>query len=166
MNLYDNQEFWIGRVEQAKQSAPHTAVFRVSNNKWRSIVKNRVDTIKKFTNPQDRIIDFGCAYGWLSQEITNPYVGVDQTEALVNYGRQLYPEIEIIQEKMQNRLPFEDDSFDCVVSSCVKHGIVECEELGEMPKGRWASIEKEMLRLAPLAIIWPSYGFEYEILRR
>jgi SAM-dependent methyltransferase len=166
MNLYDNQKFWVGRVEQAKRSSPHTAVFKVTNEEWRRIVKGRVDIIKKLTSPKDKIIDFGCAYGWLSQEIPNPYVGIDQTEALVHYGRELYPGIEIVQKEMQNKLPFEDNSFDFVVSSCVKYGIVECEDLGEMPKGRWQKIEEEMMRLAPVAIIWPSYGPEYEVIKR
>jgi SAM-dependent methyltransferase len=163
-NLYDNQEFWVGQVHRAKQSGrPNDCVW---TGNWDVIVDVRVNLIRELTNPTDKIIDFGCGYGWLSQEIENPYVGVDQTTALIDYGKELYPDVQFIEAKMQNKLPFADGSFDIVFSSCVKYGIVECEELGEMPKGRWSKIEKEMMRLAPKAIIFPSYGNTYEILER
>jgi len=161
-NLYDNQQFWVGRVATAKKLGdPSKSVY----GNLAPVIKNRVEVIKSLIDPDSKILDAGCSYGWLSQKLPNPYVGLDQTTALIEYGRELYPEVSFVQAKMQE-LPFEDDSFDWVVSSCVKYGIVECEELGEMPKGRWAKIEKEILRVAPRAIIWPSYGFDYELIER
>ncbi|HAI18075.1 MAG TPA: hypothetical protein DCM10_08695 [Xanthomarina gelatinilytica] len=114
---------------------------------------------------EHRVLDAGCAFGWLSQYIPNPYTGVDQTPALLEYGRELYPGINLVEAELQN-LPFDDDSFDWVVCSCVKYGIVECEENGLMPKGRWNKIEKEFLRVSKGAIIWPSYQDDFEIITR
>ena len=63
-------------------------------------------------------------------------------------------------------IPIHESIFDWVVSSCVKHGIVECEELGEIESGRWNQIEEELLRIAKKGIIWPSYSNEYEFIER
>jgi hypothetical protein len=92
-------------------------------------------------------------------------VGVDQTPALLNYGKELYPNITFVESTLQE-LPFEDNSFDWVVCSCVKYGIVENEELGLIEPGRWARIEKEFLRVAKAGIIWPSYQPDYEMIKR
>lgn len=166
-NLYDNKDFWVDRVRYAKsRNQPNLSVYKVSRPHWDNIVRVRVEALNKFIKTTDKIVDFGCGYGWLSQEITNPYVGVDQTPALIEYGRHLYSGVDFLESRLQDGLPFEDGSFDVAFSSCVKFGILECEELGEMPKGRWASIEKEMLRVAKTAIIFSSYGNEYEVLER
>jgi SAM-dependent methyltransferase len=161
-NVYDDQSFWVDRVNMAKKAGDPT---KCVYGNLRPVINNRVGVLKKLLKPTDRILDAGCSYGWLSRYLDNTYTGLDQTIALVEYGRELYPGINIVVSTMQD-MPFEDDSFDWVISSCVKHGIVECEELGEMPKGRWSQIESEILRVAPKAIIWPSYSFDYEILER
>ena len=162
-NLYDNQEFWVNRVQMAKSTnKPNNAVWE---GDWSRIVSNRKAVINSLIKPNEKILDAGCGYGWLSQEIPNPYVGVDQTVALIDYGRELYPNTELVLSKLQ-KLPFENDSFDWVVSSCVKYGIIECENLGEMEVGRWKVIETELLRVARKGIIWPSYSNEYEIINR
>ena len=162
-NLYDNQDFWIGRVNKAKNAGiPNHCVW---TGDWNRIVTNRITIINKFIPIDESILDAGCGFGWLSQEIKHDYTGVDQTTALINYGKELYPNTNLVLSKLQE-LPFENNSFDWVVSSCVKHGIVECEELGEMESGRWNQIEEELLRVAKKGIIWPSYSNEYEFIER
>ena len=165
-NLYDDKDFWVTRVAEAKAVRnPFWSIFRSGESDWKRIINGRVSIINKETTEEETILDAGCAFGWLSQFIENKYTGIDQTPALVEYGRELYPGIELVEAKLQE-LPFEDDSFDWIVCSCVKYGIVEAEENGLMEKGRWDTIEKEFLRVAKGAIIWPSYSNDYEIIKR
>ena len=162
-NLYDNQEFWVGRVAQAKHEGhPWSAIYSENEH---AIKSNRVNTIAQYYSLSDsKILDAGCAYGWLSEYVKN-YTGVDQTVALIEFGKEIYPNANLVLGQLQN-LPFDDGQFDVVVCSCVKHGIIECENLGLIEKGRWKKIESEFLRVAKSAIIWPSYGFEFETIER
>lgn len=162
-NLYDDQEFWVGRVAQAKlENRPWSSIY--SENEY-DIKKNRVETISSYFDLNTtKILDAGCAYGWMSEYVKN-YTGLDQTVALIEFGRELYPNANLVIGQMQN-MPFEDNQFDVVICSCVKHGIVECENLNLIEKGRWQKIESEFLRVANTAIIWPSYGHEFEIVKR
>ena len=165
-NLYDDKEFWVGRVAVAKNLGdPFHSVYRSGPKEWNRIITNRLKIMDEHISSEHRVLDAGCAFGWLSQYIPNPYTGVDQPPALLEYGRELYPGINLVEAELQN-LPFDDDSFDWVVCSCVKYGIVECEENGLMPKGRWNKIEKEFLRVSKGAIIWPSYQDDFEIITR
>ena len=161
-NLYDDQAFWVQRVERAKSLNDPTKCLYGDLN---SVIHNRVETIKKLISREESILDAGCGYGWLSQYIENKYIGVDQTVALINYGKELYPDVNLVLSKLQ-KLPFDDNSFDWVVSSCVKEGIVGLENNNSIEKGRWSIIESEFLRVAKQAIIWPSYSNEYEIIKR
>ena len=162
-NLYDDQNFWVDRVKMAKLSGkPNDCVW---TGDWYRIVDNRKSVIQSLIPPTAKVLDAGCGYGWLSQEIENDYVGIDQTVALVNYGKELYPDVNLILHKLQE-LPFEDNSFDWVVSSCVKEGIVGLENNGSIETGRWSKIQSELLRVAKQGIIWPSYSNEYEIIKR
>lgn len=165
-NRYDDKQFWVGRVSDAKTSkTPHQAVFRVGQDEWGKIVKGRLDVISKYITPFDSVMDAGCGHGWLYENIPNMYVGVDQTPALLDYAKELYPDASFVESTLQ-QLPFEDDSFDWVVCSCVKEGIIKGEEYGLMEKGRWKKIEAEFLRVAKGAIIWPSYQPDYEVIVR
>lgn len=162
-NVYDDQEFWVPRIERAKrENKPHLSVYI---GPWEPIVKSRVATIARYIAPHESLLDAGCAYGWLSQEVQNVYVGVDQTYALINYGRELYPKVDLQVMKLEE-LSFEDDEFDWVVCSTLKTEILSCEEKESMPKGKWERIETELLRVAKRCIIWPTYTPEYEILTR
>jgi SAM-dependent methyltransferase len=162
-NIYDDQEFWVGRVAQAKREGwPWASIF--SEDEY-EIKLNRLTTISQYYSLRDsKILDAGCAYGWLSEYVKN-YTGVDQTVALLEYGKEIYPNANLVLGQLQN-LPFQDDQFDVVVCSCVKERIVECEKLDLIEKGRWEKIESEFLRVAKSAIIWPSYKFDYEIITR
>ena len=162
-NLYDDQEFWIGRVAQAKREGnPWASIF---SEREYDIKKNRVEVLSNYVNlDTSRVLDAGCAYGWLSGYVKN-YTGLDQTVALINYGKELHPNANLVIGKMQE-MPFENDQFDVVICSCVKHGIVECEQNGMIEAGRWKKIEDEFMRVAKLAIIWPSYSNQYEIVQR
>jgi SAM-dependent methyltransferase len=165
-NLYDDKDFWVTRVTEAKAVGdPYFSVYRSGPKEWSRIINGRTSVISQEIKEKDKILDAGCGFGWLSQFISNEYVGVDQTPALLDYGRELYPGINLIESELQ-KLPFENNSFDWVVCSCVKQGIVQGEELGMMEIGRWDTIEKEFLRVAKGAIIWPSYSNDYEITRR
>tara|TARA_R100001510_G_scaffold53941_1_gene56045 strand:- start:2736 stop:3239 length:504 start_codon:yes stop_codon:yes gene_type:complete len=165
-NLYDNKEFWVTRVAQAKSVGdPYYSVYRSGPTEWKRIINSRLSVINQEVKEEDKLLDAGCGFGWLSQFVKNEYTGVDQTPALIEYGRELYPGIKLVESTLQD-LPFEDNSFDWIVCSCVKYGILESEESGLIEEGRWDTIEKEFLRIANGAIIWPSYSSDYEIIRR
>lgn len=166
-NVYDDKEFWVERVKQAKlRNNPFYSVYRSGPAVWHGIINNRVSTILENTRPEDSIMDAGCGFGWLASMIPNKkYVGVDQTPALLEYGKELYPNVMFVKSPLQ-KLPFSNDTFDWVVCSCVKEKIVEAEEHGLIEEGRWAKIEEEFLRVAKAAIIWPNYQHAYEIIRR
>lgn len=161
-NLYDDQAFWVERVKRAKSLNDPTLCLYGNLN---PVIQNRVEIINKFIPKEQSILDAGCGYGWLSQYIENSYTGVDQTVALINYGKELYPNVSLVLSKLQN-LPFDDNSFDWIVSSCVKEGIVEGENINLIEKGRWDKIQNELLRVAKQGIIWPNYSNEYEIIKR
>ena len=63
-NLYDNKDFWVGRVRYAKsRNQPNLSVYKVSLPHWDNIVRVRVEALKKFTKTTDKIVDFGCGTG-------------------------------------------------------------------------------------------------------
>jgi len=169
-NLYDDKEFWIKRVEEAKSVGyPFHSIYKSGPTVWNEIINNRVSIIVEKIPTGSRVLDAGCAFGWLSQFLPYmqaiKYTGVDHTPVLIDYGKELYPRINLIEAPLQ-KLPFENDSFDWVVCSCVKHGIVENEDNGLIEEGRWKKIEGEFMRVAENAIVWPSYQMDYEMISR
>ena len=166
-NVYDDKEFWVERVRQAKlRNDPFYSVFRSGPVVWSGIINNRISVIREHIDVKESIMDAGCGFGWLASMIPNKkYVGVDQTPALLEYGKELYPNIVLVKSTLQN-LPFPDDTFDWVVCSCVKEKIVEAEQHGLIEEGRWSKIEDEFLRVSKAAIIWPNYQHDYEIIRK
>jgi len=169
-NLYDDKEFWVGRVNEAKaRNDPFYSIYRSGPAVWNEIITNRLQVISKVVPTGSRLLDAGCAFGWLSKSLPYmqaiKYTGVDHTPALIEYGKELYPKINLVEAPLQE-LPFDDDSFDWIVCSCVKHGIVENEENGLVEEGRWKQIESEFMRVSENAIIWPSYSMDYEIVSR
>ncbi len=156
-NLYDDQEFWVERVRVAKQAGiPHLSVY---HGEWNSRVRARKRIVKKHIPPDQSVLDAGCGYGWMSQEIPNPYVGIDQSHALIEYGKELYPGVDLLCLKLEEldtaKYSFEKHSFDWVVCSGLKWSILGCEESGTMEKGKWDIIENNLRLIAKNLIVWP-----------
>ena len=169
-NLYDDKEFWVGRVNDAKaRQDPFYSIYKSGPVVWGEIIKNRLSIIAEKIPTGSRVLDAGCAFGWLATVLPYmqaiKYTGIDHTPALIDYGKELFPRVNLIEAPLQE-LPFDNDSFDWVVCSCVKHGIVENEENGLIEKGRWKQIESEFMRVSENAIVWPSYSMDYEMVTR
>jgi len=169
-NLYDDKEFWVGRVEEAKKrNDPFYSIFRSGPVVWKGIIDNRLFVIREKIPTGSAVLDAGCGFGWLHHHLPYmqaiKYTGVDHTPALIEYGKELYPKANLVEAPLQ-KLPFEDNSFAWVVCSCAKEGIVQNEENGLAPEGLWESIEKEFMRVSENAIVWPNYDMAYEILTR
>lgn len=161
-NLYDDQEFWAMRVAKAKEDGvPHLSLYV---GEWESRVEARKKVVEKYIPPDQTVLDAGCGYGWMSQEIPNPYCGIDQSHALIEYGKELYPDVELYCTKLEDLdisialskyFGGSPTTFDWVVCSGLKWSILECEKSGSMEKGKWERIESNLRSITKNLIIWP-----------
>jgi SAM-dependent methyltransferase len=77
-------------------------------------------------NPEAKILDLGSGPGWLTFELSKKYPamqGVDAAEAQTRLAQKLYPNINFQTADPQTGLPFESETFDCIVASLVMHDI-------------------------------------------
>lgn len=77
----------------------------------------------RFAQDGDRVLDLGCGNGRLNQlfaGISVEYVGVDQSEELLDLARQTYPRGHYILADMRS-VPLPDDHFDAVYSIAALH---------------------------------------------
>jgi SAM-dependent methyltransferase len=162
---YDDKNFWVPRVEKAKAANEPLLCIWEELDQWPALIKYRVSVIEQHIAPHESVLDVGCGHGWLSQEIPNHYTGVDQTPVLIEYARELYPGVRFVEGKAEE-LSFADNSFDWVICAWMKTAIIEAEGRGTMEKGKWAQIEKQLLRVAPQVLIFGSHRHEYEIISR
>jgi len=74
--------------------------------------------------PEDRILDLGCAAGALTDFFSGfgvAVVGVDASPAAIAKARELFPQLEFVEADVR-QLPFPDDSFDkAVAGDLVEH---------------------------------------------
>lgn len=76
--------------------------------------------------PGERVLDVGCGTGQLTAHIgqqvgpTGQVIGIDPAAEMVDLARKHFPNVEF-QLAAVERMPFDDDSFDVVVSSLVLH---------------------------------------------
>ncbi|MHC5212106.1 MAG: class I SAM-dependent methyltransferase [Planctomycetota bacterium] len=77
----------------------------------------------------DRVLEIGCGPGHVSAALAGTGVhvtGIDFSGAMIAVARRRYPEL-AFQEANAEQLPFEDESFDAVVSSFVVHHLARPE---------------------------------------
>ena len=101
-----------------------------------------------------RVLDLGCGTGallYVLQDLGIEVVGVDSSSGMLKQaGRKLEgTEVELIKISPSERLPFDDDSFDLVISSYVLHGL--------KPKER-EKLYKELCRVSKGKIIFHDYN--------
>ena len=101
-----------------------------------------------------RVLDLGCGTGallYVLQDLGIEVVGVDPSSGMLKQaGRKLEgTEVELIKISPSERLPFDDDSFDLVISSYVLHGL--------KPKER-EKLYKELCRVSKGKIIFHDYN--------
>ncbi len=91
---------------------------------------DRVSSSKTFTHPLDikrfnvfvdkqaKILDFGCGYGRICNELYHQgfrnVIGIDLSGKMIERGSQTYPHLEMKVLK-GNRLPYNPETFDAVI---------------------------------------------------
>jgi 2-polyprenyl-3-methyl-5-hydroxy-6-metoxy-1,4-benzoquinol methylase len=91
------------------------------------------------------ILDAGCGNGWLSHELTKmgyKVIGFDSSSPFIDGAKELYPEIEFTVCDGGESLPYQKESFDCVVLNMAANDLEDqkkvFQNLAEMlkPQGR------------------------------
>ena len=144
------------------------------DGRWRSVARDIVSHYNLKTG--DKILDIGCAKGFLIYDLANDYPhlvpwGVDiSTYALRHVDKNLKSNVVIATAK---ELPFESNSFDLVISINSLHNILNVNEtidsLSEIQrvtkKDAFVSLgayknQKEMQTLDDWAVVATTYASE------
>jgi SAM-dependent methyltransferase len=86
----------------------------------------RLDALRELVDPQpdDRIVDLGCAAGALTDFLSGfgaTVTGVDASPQAIAKARSLFPQLQFVEADVR-KLPFADDSFDkAVAGDLVEH---------------------------------------------
>jgi len=86
---------------------------------------NEFKIFKKYVKNSDRVLDLGCGNGRLYDLFKNKqidYIGVDNSESLINFAQRKHPKAKFILSDVLN-LPFFDHEFDVVISVAMLHHI-------------------------------------------
>ena len=101
---------------------------RVANEK-RFSHPLKLDSLRRYSKQQARILDYGCGYGRILAELSQAgfqnLAGVDFSEAMLARARAVTPRPELVRNDGHS-LPFKDDCFDAVlllaVLTCIPDG--------------------------------------------
>ena len=91
----------------------------------RGFIWKDLEFIKNHILEGDRVLDLGCGNGRLTELLKYSnieYVGIDGSQKLIKLAKEKYPNSKFIQGNVL-KLPFEDNSFDKVISIAVLHHI-------------------------------------------
>ena len=83
----------------------------------------------KYTKDGDHVLDLGCGNGRLYQlfsDLSIKYVGVDQSEGLIQIAKEKAPDLQFEVAQMQD-LPFEDQSFDIIYCIAAFHHLPDVQ---------------------------------------
>ena len=81
----------------------------------------------------NKILDLGCGGGWLSKILSSRgynVTGIDASATLINTARKSCAEAKFIVGDCM-RLPFPDQSFDCIIGSAILHHLDSYKALTE-----------------------------------
>jgi ubiquinone/menaquinone biosynthesis C-methylase UbiE len=110
----------------------HPRAYELFANAWflgqRARVFDRLVTASG-AQPGERVLDIGCGTGYFSRHIApvvgpdGTVVGIDPSQPMLDYATQHAPANCTFQAAGAEDLPFEDASFDLIVSSLAFHHI-------------------------------------------
>lgn len=94
------------------------------DGRWRKVAKAMIDHYG--IKPGDRILDVGCGKGYLAYDFTLEMpgvevVGLDISEYAIEHSKEEIKDNLVLGDAVS--LPFEDDSFDFVVSITTLHNL-------------------------------------------
>jgi ubiquinone/menaquinone biosynthesis C-methylase UbiE len=120
----------IGQSESyAAMMDEYSRMAAVYDAKWSAYLEATTrETIKRLNlRPADRLLDVGCGTGALLERLTAIHspaqmVGLDPTPQMLALARQKLPGVALL-EGFAERLPFQAEEFDVVVSCSVFHYI-------------------------------------------
>lgn len=118
-------------------------------NKIRSRAYHEID-IREY----DSVLDIGCGTGALCKTLSDDgliVTGVDPSPGMLDQARKKLKDsrVDLIRIDPDKRLPFEDKSFDLVITSYVAHGLQREERL---------ELYREMRRIARKTAIIHDYN--------
>ena len=92
-----------------------------------------IETLQTNGIESGKVLDVGCASGWLLSEIASEfpnleYLGIDVYKKALAYGRQTYPNIRFILADAHT-LPFSKKSFDIVTCINVLEHVINPEKI-------------------------------------
>ena len=80
----------------------------------------------------ERVLDAGCGAGHLAEALTERgggVVGVDVSHEMLAYARDRVPDADFALADLGSQLPFQDGSFDGIVSSLAFHYVADWDPL-------------------------------------
>ena len=94
---------------------------KVANEK-KFTISVSMELLKKYLTPSSRILDFGCGYGRILQELKKNgflnLVGVDIAENMIEIAKANLPGIDF-KTNVGTDIPYDDSYFDCVIAAAV-----------------------------------------------
>lgn len=133
--------------------APLYAIFFNHQTSFYSKIVNKAKPqldISKFSN----ILDIGCGTGALLKVLCDQSLdvtGVDASIPMISQAKRKLKGLPIVLEHVEpdNKLPFEDKSFDLVISSYVVHGLEPAKRM---------ELYREMKRISKEYVIIHDYN--------
>jgi len=121
------------------------------------------EIITSHIQPQDTILDAGCAHGRLVPTLLGHgiqkenYTGIDISENLVAKAKDTFPNIRFDVGDVCN-LPYEDNTFDVVISSAVLHHIPS-QKLRIQMINELARVAKPQGKI--IFLVWNAFHFPH-----
>ncbi len=127
----------------------YTSNARTYDRKWSFYVESSTrETLARLSmNPTDRVLDVGCGTGELLSRLAARYpearlAGLDPVAEMLSIAQIKLSDAVDLRVGWANKLPWEDASFDVVVSCNMFHYITQCAALLRGAAGFEPKIER------------------------
>lgn len=123
----------------------------------RNYIWEEMDIAKTYIKNDDNILDIGCGNGRffeVAEEKNANYTGVDNSEKLLEIARNKYKTKTKLILANAISLPFENNSFDVVVSFAVLHHIPSKELRGKFMEEVFRVLKKDGVFIVTVWNLW------------